>query len=74
MLGRVPNVMCCTIWYQLHNLKIAKNAHGGVTIFAKFQAEVWNFTKSITPQLVFFTFFKLYKWYQIGHSVTNVPL
>ena len=29
-----------------------------------------NFTKSNTPPWVFFTFFKLYRWYQIVQSVT----
>ena len=33
-------------------------------------AEVCNFTKSNTPPCVVFTFFKLYKWYQITHSVS----
>ena len=27
-----------------------------------------NFTKSSTPSWVFFTFLKLYKWYQIGNA------
>ena len=27
-----------------------------------------NFTKSNTPPWLFFTFFKLYKWYQIAQS------
>ena len=30
-----------------------------------------NFTKSNTPEWVFFTFCKLYKWYQILQSITN---
>ena len=29
------------------------------------------FTKSNTPPWVFFTFFKLYKWYQIAQRITN---
>ena len=48
------------IWYHLYNLKNAKNTHGGVLI-----AEACNFTKINTPPWVFFTFLKLYKWYQI---------
>ena len=32
----------------------------------KFQAEACNFTKINTPPWVFFTFLKLYKWYQIA--------
>ena len=33
-------------------------------------AEACNFTKSKTPPWVFFTFLKLYKWYQIAQSVS----
>ena len=62
-------VMRCAIWYHLHNLKI-KNVHEGVLLLVKFQALVWNFTKSNTPPWVFLTFLKLYKWYQIGQSIT----
>ena len=29
------------------------------------------FTKSNTPPWVFFTFFKLYEWYQIAQSTTH---
>ena len=29
-----------------------------------------NFTKSNTPPLVFFTLFRLYRWYQIAKNVT----
>ena len=29
-----------------------------------------TFTKSNTPPCVFFTFFKLYKWYQIAQRIT----
>ena len=32
-----------------------------------------NFTKINTPPSVFFTFFKLYKWYQIAQHITCVP-
>ena len=31
-----------------------------------------NFTKRSTPPWVFFTFFKLYKWYQISQSVSTI--
>ena len=30
----------------------------------------WNFTESNTPPLLFFTFFRLYKWYQTAQSIT----
>ena len=31
-----------------------------------------KFTKGNTPLWVFFTFFKLYKWYQITKNITNI--
>ena len=37
---------------------------------AKNQANVKMFTKINTPPLVFFTFLKLYKWYQIAQCIT----
>ena len=36
----------------------------------KLQASASNFTKSNIPPWVFFTFFKLFKWYQIAQSVS----
>ena len=62
----------CAIWYHLRNLKSVKNTHGGVLLYVKLQAEACNFTKSNIPPWVFFTFFKLYEWYQIAQSTTNV--
>ena len=56
--------MICAIWYQLYNLKNMKNFHGGVLLLVKFQNE------SNSPPWVFFTFFKLYKWYQIAPRIT----
>ena len=50
--------MFCTIWYHLYNFKNVKNANGGV--------------KSNTPPWVFFTFFKLYKWYQLAQHITII--
>ena len=32
----------------------------------------YNITKSITLPLVFFTFFKLYKWYQIAQRISFI--
>ena len=46
-------------WYHLYNSKNVKNIHGGVLLL-----------KSNTPPWVFFTFFKLYKWYQIAQRTT----
>ena len=51
------------IWYYLFNLKNVKNTHGGVLMLVKF-------TKINTPPWVFFTFFELYKWYQIEQRTT----
>ena len=48
----------CAIWYILYNLKNVKNTYGGMLLLVKLQA------KSNTPQWLFFTFLKLYKWYQ----------
>ena len=47
-----------------------EKTHGAVLLLVKLQAEACNFTKSNTPSRVFFTFFKLYKWYQIAQSIT----
>ena len=55
--------MLWAIWYQLYNLKNVENIHGRVLHLVKLQALAFNFTKSITPPWVFFTIFKLYKWY-----------
>ena len=51
-----PNVneMLCAIWYHLYNFKNLKNTHGGVLLLVN------------TPQWLFFTFLKSYKWYQIA--------
>ena len=62
--------MHCVIWYHLYNSKNMKNAHGGVLLLVKLQAKVHDFTKSNTPPLVLFTFFKLYKRYQIAQSIS----
>ena len=62
----VTYVMRSAIWYNLHNLKNVKNTHGGVLNLVKLQAEACKFTKVNTPPWVFFTIFKLCKWYQIA--------
>ena len=59
-------VVICAIWYHLFNLKNVKNTHGGMLLLVKLQAEACNYTKSNTPPWKFFTFFKLYEWYQIA--------
>ena len=45
---------------------------GGVSFSVKLKAKACNFTKINTPPWVFFMFLKLYKWYQITQSITNV--
>ena len=45
--------MFCAISYYLYKLKNVKNTHGRVLLLV------------LTPSWVFFTFLKLYKWYQI---------
>ena len=62
--------MGCAIWYYFYNLKNVKNTHGGVLVLVKSQASACNFTKLNTPPWVLFTFFKLYKQYQIAQRIT----
>ena len=56
----------CAICYYLYNSKNVKNTHGS--------ASVCNLTKGNTLLWVFFTFFKLYRWYQISQSINNVSI
>ena len=63
-------VMRCTIWYHLHVLKKVKNTHGRVLLLVKLKTKACNFTKSNTPPWMFFTFFRLHKWYQIVPSIS----
>ena len=60
--------MRSAIWNLLYNFKIMKNAYGGMLILVKLQASACNFAKINTTPWVFFTFFKLYKWYQIRNA------
>ena len=55
-------------------MKNVKNTHGGVLLLVKLQALACNFTKSSSPPWVFFTFFKLYKCYQIAQNITTAHL
>ena len=58
--------MLCAIWYHLRNLKnVSEKQPWRSVTFSK----VVGFTKSNTPW-VFFTFFKLYEWYQIVQYIT----
>ena len=60
--------MHCAIRYPLYNLKNVENTHEGVLRLVNCRLK--PATKSNTPPWVFFTFFKLYKWYQIAQSDT----
>ena len=60
--------MLCAVWYHLYNLKNMKITHGRVLLLVKLQALACSFAKGNTPVWVFFTFFKLYKWYQIAQK------
>ena len=64
------HMMLCAIWYHLYNFKNVKNTHGGALLLLTLKASACNVTKINTPLWLLFTFFKLYKWYQIGQSVT----
>ena len=64
------NKTLSAIWYHLYNLKNVKNTLEGVLLLVKLQAMACNFTKSNIPPWVFFTFFKLYTWYQTAQSIT----
>ena len=69
-------VVRCAIWYHLYDLTYVKNTHRGVLSLVKMQdlaeALAFIFTKSKTPLHVFFTFFKLYKWYQIVQRISYI--
>ena len=53
----------CTI------LKNVENTHGELLHLIKLQAKAYNSTESNTSPLVFYTFFKFHKWYQIQGSI-----
>ena len=46
----------------------------GVLLSVKLQAVAWSFTKSNTSPWVFFTFFKLSKWYQIAQRIMYLQI
>ena len=59
--------MLCTIWCHFYNLKNMKNTHGGVLLLVKKPATLLKVTLS---PWVFFTFFKINKWYQMAQHIT----
>ena len=62
-------IICAALPYLVLFVQFKKRekTHGGVILL---KSEVCNFTKSSPPPWVFFTFFKLYEWYQIVQSIT----
>ena len=62
--------MRCAICYHLYNSKNVENAQGEVLLLLKFRLKACSFTKSNTPPCMFFTFFKLCKWYKIAQNIT----
>ena len=70
LLSRQRIVILCAIQYHFSNLKNVKNIHRGVLLLVKFEAKACDVPKCNSPPWVFFTFFKLYKWYQIAQSIT----
>ena len=64
--------MLCASWYRLGNFKNVKNTHGEVLLLVKSKANVtllhelkWHSSLSV------FTFFELYRWYQIAQRITD---
>ena len=66
-VSRILNEMLCAICFHLYNLKTVKNIYGWVLLLAL----DCTFTKSNTLPWVFFTIFKLYKWYQLAQCITH---
>ena len=66
IFSNLNNAIRCAIWNHLHSFKKVKNTHGRVLLLVKLQA----LHKSNTPPWVFFTIFKLCKWYQIAQNIT----
>ena len=57
------HLWCFAIWYHLYNLQNVKKTYGGMLLLVKLQDSVCKFTKSKMTPWMFFSFFKLYKWY-----------
>ena len=62
--------MLCAIWYHFNNYKNVEYTHRGVLSLVKLQALACYFTEGNIHPLMFFRFFKLYKWYQIAQCIT----
>ena len=56
---------------SLVQFKKREHTRGGVLLLVKLQALACNFTKSDTPQCLFFSLLNLYKWYQIAQCMTG---
>ena len=63
-------VMFCVIWYHLYNFKnVKKYPWRSVTFIKVAGFYPATLLKSNIPPWVFFTFLKLYKWYQIAQRI-----
>ena len=67
-LGKICDALCDLV--PIVQTKNVKNTHEEVLLLIKLQASDCNLTKNNTSSWVFFTFFKLCKWYQIAQSLT----
>ena len=66
-------LMLCAIWYHFCNFKQCEKHPWRSVTFIKVAGDC-NTPKWNTPPWVFFTFFKLYKWYQIAQTVSYIQL
>ena len=65
-------VVRCAIWVPFVQFKKREKHLWRSVNFSKVAGLACNFTKINTPPWVFFTFFKLYKWYLSVQSITYV--
>ena len=61
----------CTC-YHFDNSENVKKIHRGVLFSVKLNNETCDFTKRTLLHVFFFTFFKLYNWYQNVQSVSHL--
>ena len=61
--------LCCVYRKVFEQSKKREKHPWSGDTFVKLKVEASNFTKNNTLPWVFFTFFKLYKWYQIAQSI-----
>ena len=66
-LERKKDALCDLVAFA--QFKKRENTYGGVLLLVKLQTSACNFTKSNILPWVFFTSFKLNKWYQFAQSI-----